>query len=467
MSEEKISVISIECLSFEEIQREDEKEKCKTQKGNEISPWNICHVLSVLTICVTFLATITLVPRTNSILYPSYWYELSFCYIPAMILKTANDAFHVAAFLKGKSIYSLWTTLKTFSLYLVTLIVPYLIAYLVWCQYLNYNWPIPYLGYNYMLFIVVYPAALWISLPRGLRRKKSFQDDFKIFILYSTMFLIFSILREVMSILFKVFPRYLQWIIAFLVPLLKKIEYFGQSILVNRMAGGQEEESQVLLGLTIDGVYAIFIAVRLPNAETITVCFIIAVDFVLLLWMTYKIVQSHNMISNEASGNGNTAKQQMVTNLVLAELTEGIVPIVYAIGISFGYYGYNGDILGDVKNDYWGYQPIDDIGYHFQVMALLFGFDGLSTLINYIILSTLTNVAFLREFCRIMKKYWHFIAVKFAYKMLIMFLIKDINFGIDATGKLDWITNDGRIKLINGSTDLSYQEKSLLFDEFV
>ena len=51
--------------------------------------------------------------------------------------------------------------------------------------------------------------------------------------------------------------------------------------------------------------------------------------------------------------------------------------------------------------------------------------------------------------------------------MLIMFLIKDINFGIDATGKLDWITNDGRIKLINGSTDLSYQEKSLLFDEFV
>ena len=97
-------------------------------------------------------------------------------------------------------------------------------------------------------------------------------------------------------------------------------------------------------------------------------------------------------------------------------------------------------------------------------MVLLFGVDVLSLLINYFILSTLTNVTLFSEFCRIMKKYWQFIAVHFALNMMTMFLTKDINLGMDSTGKFNWITNEGRIKFINESTDLSYEEKSLLLN---
>ena len=149
--------------------------------------------------------------------------------------------------------------------------------------------------------------------------------------------------------------------------------------------------------------------------------------------MTHKIVQLGNKIKTiktKTTENLNAAKQKMVTNLALSELTEGMVPVVYAVGISIGYYGYNGTILGNIKNGYWEYQPIDNIGYLFQMMVLLFGVDVLSFLINYLILSTMTNVNLFSEFCRIMNKYWQFIAVCFALNMMTMFLTKDINLGM-------------------------------------
>ena len=146
MDEDKISVISIKCLSFEENQREEKQEKDKVRKDNETSPWNICHMFSIIAICVVFLAMVTLVPRTNSILYQSYWYEFNFCALPLMFLRTASDALSMSVYLNGEQFLSFRTLLKTFSLYLMAWVVPYVIAYLVWCQFLNYNWPIPYLG---------------------------------------------------------------------------------------------------------------------------------------------------------------------------------------------------------------------------------------------------------------------------------------------------------------------------------
>ena len=119
----------------------------------------------------------------------------------------------------------------------------------------------------------------------------------------------------------------------------------------------------------------------------------------------------------------------MVTEFALSELTECITPIVYAVGFHMTYYGKNGDILGDVRNGYWGYTPVDDIGYLFQMMLVLFGVDTSITLVNSFILSTFANVKLFQESCRIMKRYWHLIAVKFSLKTFI-FLTKDINLGM-------------------------------------
>ena len=58
----------------------------------------------------------------------------------------------------------------------------------------------------------------------------------------------------------------------------------------------------------------------------------------------------------------------MVFRLALAELTEGMAPLVYATGFSMAYYGFNGTLLRNVKSNYWGGKTVDDIGYLFQMM---------------------------------------------------------------------------------------------------
>ena len=160
-------------------------------------------------------------------------------------------------------------------------------------------------------------------------------------------------------------------------------------------------------------------------------------------------------------------KKRMLTKLALAELTEFMTPIACAIGVSCAYYGYNSTILGNVQNDYWGYKKVDDIGYLFRMMLLLFGFDAFCVLANSFILSIWTDVSLLRECCRILNRYWHFISVKFALKMVEMVGTNDINLGMDSTGEWNWITNDGRASLINGSTVLSNEEKDRLLNSSI
>ena len=145
--EDKISVISIEYVTQNEskIERSRIKEEIQGYKGT--SAWNMCHVFSVLSICVIFAVPVTLIPRTNSIFYQSNWYEFNFVMMGVLLLSAANEIINLATYFKEESLLSFRMLLKTYSFHMVAWTVPYLIAYMIWCQYLGYNWPIPFLGY--------------------------------------------------------------------------------------------------------------------------------------------------------------------------------------------------------------------------------------------------------------------------------------------------------------------------------
>ena len=98
-------------------------------------------------------------------------------------------------------------------------------------------------------------------------------------------------------------------------------------------------------------------------------------------------------------------------------------------------------------------------------MLLLFGIDILSVIVNSQILSTLTDVSLDNEFCRVMQRYWTFMAVKVAAHGCAYFASKDINLGIDSSGEWAWITQEGRLQLINNSTDILEEEKAILLSQ--
>ena len=143
-----------------------------------------------------------------------------------------------------------------------------------------------------------------------------------------------------------------------------------------------------------------------------------------------------------------------MTNIVLAELTEGITPLAYATAIAMAYYGPNAKILGNIKNDYWGYEKVEDIQRVFQMLFLLFAVDTASVFFNAFWLWTRVKVNLFQEFCLILGNYWFFIATKLAMIIAANFATNDINLGMDATREFNWITNQGRFGLINDTMEL-------------
>ena len=465
MNEDGISVISMSDVSSREQYGDNRKANAIDSKEKYVSYWNICYLFVVLACCTVISSSVTLIPRSNSIFYQKHWFELNLSYGIFMLLEAGITLVYMSFWFKSKTLQSFWIFLRIYVYYMILWIVPYVIAYAIWCNYLGYNWPIPYLGYNYLIRTLIIPIWMWFIFPKSLRVDDEFQRNMKLYALLWAVATLMLFLREAIAMLFKAIPPYLQWIVPLLIPLLKYCHTRALSKLVNKMTGGADEASKVLLGIGINAIYSNFVAARIFGAETITVCFFVLVEFVLQFQMTYKIVQAHNKIADGDLDDGTGEKPKLVRKLALAEITEAVTPMVFAIGFAMAYYGPNSTILGNVKNEYWGYKRIDDVGYLYRMMLLLFGVDTISVIVNSLILKTLADIDLFQEFCRIMKNYWFVFAVRFGQIMCTQYATKDINLGMDFTGEFEWITKEGRLQLIVNSTELSEEEKAQLLLE--
>ena len=149
--------------------------------------------------------------------------------------------------------------------------------------------------------------------------------------------------------------------------------------------------------------------------------------------MCYEIVKLHMKVTTLENDQARMDKQKAVLKLLLAELSEGLVPLAYAIGFSMAYYGPNGHLIGNVRNGYWKYQIVCDASWTLLVMFGLFSLDLIFLLLNFRILWVYGNVNLFDEFCMTMQKYWQIIGLRMISDIYIHFLFKDVNLAVDWT----------------------------------
>ena len=125
------------------------------------------------------------------------------------------------------------------------------------------------------------------------------------------------------------------------------------------------------------------------------------------------------------------------------------------------YYGVNAELFINIGSTFWG-RPIVNINKIFITMRILFAVDTVSVIVNSTTLWKVMNVNMLREFAEVLGKYWYFIVIKQAYQMAFYFAGSDVNFGNDFSGKFEWITPEGRLNLLYNSTEISYDQKSMI-----
>ena len=114
-----------------------------------------------------------------------------------------------------------------------------------------------------------------------------------------------------------------------------------------------------------------------------------------------------------------TAKED-IQGLVATERIETLIPLTYIAIILMAYYGPNAEILGTIKLTIWHYQSAigDDIVAFVSNIALLFGIDFFSFILNGIFLAIFCKVNVLKVLQKHQSQYWTVMAIVEAYSLV-------------------------------------------------
>ena len=104
-------------------------------------------------------------------------------------------------------------------------------------------------------------------------------------------------------------------------------------------------------------------------------------------------------------------KKDIMTELILNEFLEVVVPIAFMVTFSIAYHGPNKDILGGVGCTIWHYKRVDDL-YAFLMpvveMALI---DAGSVVLAGVALWWFCRINICKEYCMVVRKYWIYLAL--------------------------------------------------------
>ena len=107
------------------------------------SYWNWLHILSILCCCGLAMSMMTLMPRHNSILEPSYWFEVNITTSAAYFMMTAMIVLDFWILFGRKSFVYVRFFLKNYLATFLTWIIYFCLSYMIWTMILEYNHPMP------------------------------------------------------------------------------------------------------------------------------------------------------------------------------------------------------------------------------------------------------------------------------------------------------------------------------------
>ena len=357
---------------------------CKNNEGNteesDVSNINYksgLHVFTILLGCGLSMSMMTLIPRHDSILEPVYWFEIIF---PAgfwIIFVTSVMIQDWWILMERDSMVPIWSYLKVISTTFLGWLMVFCTCSITWIKILDYKPPMPKIGvicgFPTLIFGFV---AVQMFVPNDFNgMQESKRKSYKI-VIYQLFWLIVPVVKNVLSNIFEELRNSdAQCVIAFLVPMAKRCTNLVLSKVMKKMVGTNSETASVSLMVSINFHYGLWVAITLVGARSTTMVCTVAVEFLIQMSMCYQIVKLHKKVMALENDQARMDKQKTVLKLLLAELTEGLIPLAYAIGFSMAYYGPNGQLIGNVRNGYWQYQIECDASWTLLVMFGLFSLD--------------------------------------------------------------------------------------------
>ena len=461
MTAEKIFVITNMELSKEITSSKNKERKEQPPVFSTFNFSHGLHILSILGSSGVAISVLTLIPRHNSILESVYWFEILLPAGVGMISMATNCFLDLSILMRRKPLISIDLYLKIVMVSTMTFLTSYCLCYVLWATILQYNPPMPFFGLiGIQSAFVAQLISIPFFIPFKFMKKEQFKCKLKIFILYESFWVMVSILKVMLARTFKKFESTdAQCIIAFLIPITQEFTNFVLSKLMIRIVGSENEKANVLVRVSINFSYDLFIAVSLVDARSTTIFCMAVIEFLTQVKMSYQIVKLHKKVTIIGNERFQNDKNKAVLTLLLAELCEGLVPLAYAIGFVMAYFGPNAKLIGNIRCDLWHYREVVDVSWNLSVLFGLFAIDLVCLSLNSIIIWIFSNVNIFQELCSVLQRYWYIMALKLINNLYFHFFANDVNLAMDWTKEFFWITNNKTITQMTNSAALGLDEK--------
>ena len=376
----------------------------KIELEKQVTYRDALYGILILLIVIICSFPLTLWPQHNLIIYPQYWCEYVFNYPLTLLNFTCYTLFDSYLVMNTKSILSLNTLVSLFGFLWLILSLIYMVCNMIWIYGLFYRPPIPHFGTLIRVVnVVAFGIIFWIEHPSSLRSDASFRKRLR-------MYLLLRITRQFIyqgyaysAILFEKIPIKYQFVLAFLAPLGRHASGFVQSKIADKAKGENDKGVKFAVNCNVACTHALYLAIIIGStASNLTSILICAIDVILNIRLCVNIVKIHK----QRKILGSSKIQDSLQTLVMKEVLELMLPIIYCIILALSYFGPNSDILGGIKNDYWQYEKINDIKVPLSKIGVFLAIDFSRVLIFAFVLWKLCRINFFMEYCQLMGLYW-------------------------------------------------------------
>ena len=341
MMSDGVSVINVQTLNGNEETEEELKNDTKLTIKDVGKALGI-SLFGIIAFSVIFAMPWTTIPRTDSIAYQSYWMETLLPVTVNRFLSAGLILFQLAIFTEEHTLIRTALFFKIHLLYLIPYAVLYVLSYLIWSVYLEFNHPQPNLGVMLLLIsFTLLMIGLWRVLPSQLLAKQEFRRKLKLFMHLCVYAVMIILLKEFLAVLFVKTPAGFQFLVPFIVAGSRELYKRLQSKTVTKMMVEKDETASALIAINTCTQFSFFISIRLVGAEFSTICSTVAIDFVLHLKATIDIIKELRKVYEAGNVNVNQAIKTKTTTLIIAELIEGFTPLIYGTCILMAYCGPN------------------------------------------------------------------------------------------------------------------------------
>ena len=348
--------------------------------------------------CVCYL---TLIPLHDLIQYPEYWYEQILTSIGLVPLFSVYAIINCSAWMNISRIRSLKNIVFTAFAGLSSVVVTWTTGTLWWTN-MGYYSPVPFSGLiaGYAIAAGEY-FAVWFSFPRGWRKNGEFRKRLQYFLVSLALSQILTIQYNVIAKFLLVFKENYQWIIALSLPVFIEFNTWVVTLIATKASRGDIRSVEVVCSHVMGTRHALFLSYTLGSIATNTSSnIILATDHLIKLFMVMQLIRL------KKKDPLNVEKQiDLVQNLIITQMLECVVPLVYCLCFCSAYLGPNSTLIGNVGNSYFQYDKVDDFEGTIKNIATFFLVEVCSLLSNSSLLWIFARINLYKALCLYVKEY--------------------------------------------------------------